>query len=167
MTFDDVLAVVIGIEQGFTDNPHDPGNWTGGKVGVGSCRGTKYGISAAAYPDLDIAKLTLDQAKGIAKRDYWDRFHCDDFDPRIGEQVFDAAYNGAHPALWLQQAAGVRPDGIMGPQTVAAVQAVDPLKIIMRFDGYRLDYLASCKDLPAFAGGWMRRIAVMLREGAA
>jgi lysozyme family protein len=166
MTFDDVFAVVIGIEKGFTDSPTDLGNWTGGKIGVGSCRGTKYGISAARYPDLDIAKLTLEQAKAIAKRDYWDRYHCDEFDPHIGEQVFDAAYNGGHPALWLQQAAGVRPDGIIGAGTIAAVKAIDAVKVCARFDAYRLDYMASLDAWPSFSRGWAHRIATMLREGA-
>lgn len=166
-SFDDAFATVMGVEKGFTNNPQDPGNWTSGKVGVGACRGTNHGISAASYPDLDIRALTLDQCKAIAKRDYWDKYQCDEFDPRIGEQVFDAAYNGGHPAQWLQQSAGVRPDGAIGPQTVAAVKALDPRQIIMRFDSYRLDYLASCRDLPDFAGGWMRRIATNLMQGAA
>jgi lysozyme family protein len=167
MTFDDVFALVIGFEKGFTDSPADAGNWTGGKVGVGSCRGTKYGISAASYPDLDIGKLTLEQAKAIARRDYWTRYHCDEFDPRIGAQVFDAAYNGGHPALWLQQASGAKPDGVIGAATVASVKAADPVKICARFDAYRLDYMASLDAWPSFSRGWTHRIATMLRESAA
>lgn len=165
-SFDDAFAALIDVEKGFTNNPLDPGNWTSGRVGIGVCRGTKFGISAGAYPDLDIANLMLAQAKTIAKRDYWDRYQCDEFDPRIGFQVFDAAYNGAHAALWLQQAAGALPDGQIGAQTVAAVKAVDPLKVIMRFDSYRLDYLAGLNN-PTFADGWMHRVATNLRKGAA
>lgn len=165
-SFDDAFAALINVEKGFTDSPVDPGNWTGGRVGVGACRGTKFGISAGAYPDLDIKNLTIEQAKTIAKRDYWDRYQCDEFDPRIGYQVFDAAYNGAHAALWLQQSVGAVPDGHIGPATVAAVKAADPDKIVMRFDSYRLDYLADLKS-PTFADGWMHRIATNLRIGAA
>ena len=164
-SFDSAFAALIDVEKGFTNEPLDPGNWTGGRVGVGACRGTKFGISAASYPDLAIADLTLDQAKAIAKRDFWDKYSCDQFDPRIGFQVFDAAYNGAHAALWLQQSAGVKPDGSIGPVTIAAVKAVDPLKIMMRFDSYRLDYLASLSN-PTFADGWMHRVATNLRRGA-
>lgn len=167
MTFDDAFAAVIHIEQGFTDNPSDPGNWTGGRDGVGACRGTKYGISAAAYPDLDIKALTLDQAKALAKRDYWDIYRCDEFDPRIGFQVFDAAYNGGHAAQWLQQAAGAHPDGEIGPVTVAAVRAADPLRVVMKFDSYRLAYLAGLDAFPSFGKGWVRRIAANLLRGAA
>lgn len=164
-SFDDAFAALINIEQGFTGNPTDPGNWTGGRVGVGACRGTKYGISAGAYPDIDIKNLTLAQAKALAKRDYWDKYQCDQFDPRIGFQVFDAAYNGGHPALWLQEATGAYPDGHIGPATVAAVKALDPLKVIMRFDASRLDYMADIPGL-TFDDGWMHRIATNLRKGA-
>ena len=166
-SFDETYAFVMGIEKGFTDNPADPGNWTGGRVGVGVCRGTKCGISAARYPDLDIRNLSPDQCKALAKRDYWDVFHCDEFDPRIGSQLFDFAYNGGPAARSLQQAAGVHADGRIGPATVAAVKASNPDKIVARIDAYRLEYLASCKDLPAFAGGWMRRIAANLFRGFA
>lgn len=165
-SFDDAFATLINVEQGFTNNPLDSGNWTGGRINVGVCRGTKYGISAAAYPDIDIKALTLAQAKGLAKRDYWDKYQCDQFDARIGFQVFDAAYNGGHPALWLQQAAGAVPDGHIGDATITAVKAIDPDKIIMRFDAARLDYLADLRNA-TFAFGWMHRIASNLRKGAA
>lgn len=166
-SFDDAFTALIGNEGGFTDNPSDPGNWTGGRVGVGSCRGTKYGVSAGAYPDLDIARLTLEQAQSLAKAKYWDKYQCDQFDPRIGFQIFDAAYNGGHPAQWLQQAAGVRPDGDIGPTTIAAVNAADPRQIVMRFDSYRLQYMASLDVWPSFGRGWARRIAANLARGAA
>jgi lysozyme family protein len=164
-SFDEAFTALMNVERGFTDYPSDPGNWTGGRVGVGACRGTKYGISAASYPNLDIKALTLDQARAIAKRDYWDVYHCDEFDGRIGFQVFDAAYNGGHAARWLQQAAGADADGEIGPATIAAVKAADPLKVVMRFDAYRLQYMA---DIPGstFDDGWMRRIAANLLRGA-
>ncbi len=165
-SFDDAFAALINIERGFTDNPSDPGNWTSGKIGVGSCRGTKFGISAAAYPDLDIVNITLEQAKSIAKKKYWDKYQCDQFDVRIGYQIFDAAFNGGHPAMWLQQSVGVKADGDIGQATIDAVRSADPLKVQMRFDAYRLQYMAECKDSPAFANGWMNRIATNLLRGA-
>jgi len=63
--FDRMFDLVACHEGGFTDNAADPGNWTGGAIGAGLCRGTKFGISAAAYPELDIAGITLDAAKEI------------------------------------------------------------------------------------------------------
>jgi hypothetical protein len=46
----------------------DPGNWTGGKVGKGQLKGTKYDVSAAAFPKENIAGLTKDKAIAIYKR---------------------------------------------------------------------------------------------------
>ena len=63
--FKQAFRVVVGEEGGFTANPADPGNWSGGRCGVGRCVGTKYGISGAAYPDLDINALDLTSAEGI------------------------------------------------------------------------------------------------------
>lgn len=164
--FDDAFAALMNVEKGFTNNPLDPGNWTGGRVGVGACRGTNFGISAGSFPDIDIKNLKIEQAKVLAKRRFWDKYRCDEFDPRIGFQIFDAAYNGGHPALWLQEACGAYPDGNIGDATVAAVKTLDPMKIVMRFDAARLDFLADCKE-PTFADGWMHRIATNLRKGAA
>ena len=49
--------VVLGTEKGYQNDPRDPGNWTGGAVDQGTLRGTNFGISAASYPTLDIARL--------------------------------------------------------------------------------------------------------------
>jgi lysozyme family protein len=110
--------------------------------------------------------LSLEVAKAIAKREYWDRYQCDQFDGRIAYQVFDASYNGGHPAQWLQMAAGVTADGVIGAQTVAAVRAADPCKIVALFNAARLDYMADCPG-DTFDDGWMRRIGKCLRIGAA
>ena len=56
--FERCFAFTLGAEGGYSNNPADPGNWTGGAVGNGELRGTNFGISASAYPQLDIANLT-------------------------------------------------------------------------------------------------------------
>jgi lysozyme family protein len=107
----------------------------------------------------DMHDLKLDQAQAIAKAKYWDVYQCDQFDSRVAFQVFDAAYNGGHPAQWLQQAVGVTADGVIGTQTIAAVRSSDPLKIILKFDAYRLQYMAGLGVWNDYSKGWVRRIA--------
>lgn len=158
-SFDDAFYKLIGNEGGYSNNPADPGGET--MYGV-----TKRVAQANGYQG-DMHALTLDAAKAIAKSQYWDKYQCDQFDSRIGFQVFDAAYNGGHPAQWLQQAAGVTADGAIGPETIAAVRAIEPLKIIMRFDAYRLQYLGNLGTWPTFGHGWANRIANNLIQGAA
>jgi lysozyme family protein len=66
--FDDSFKELIGQEGGVTKNPKDPGDWTGGKVGVGILKGTKLGIAANTYPHLDIENLTVADAKTIYRK---------------------------------------------------------------------------------------------------
>ncbi|KAF3997560.1 glycoside hydrolase family 108 protein [Glaciimonas immobilis] len=155
--FADAFTALIGNEGKYSNNPADPGGET--MWGV-----TKRVAVANGYTG-NMRDLTLDVAQTIAKTQYWDKYRCDEFDAHIGFQVFDAAYNGGHPAQWLQQACGAVVDGAIGPGTIAAVCAADPMKVVMRFDAYRLQYLASLK-MPTFADGWMNRIANNLLIGA-
>jgi lysozyme family protein len=157
-SFDDAFAALIGNEGGYSNNPADPGGET--IFGVTARVARAWGYAG------DMKDLPLDTAKAIAKKNYWDAYQCDQFDPRIGFQVFDTAYNGGKPAQWLQQAAGVKADGVIGSITVAAVRAADPMKIIMRFAAYRLQYLGNLPTWPSFGHGWANRIANNLIRGA-
>lgn len=60
---------------------------------------------------------------------------------------------------WLQEAAGVTADGVIGAVTLTTLAAADPDKIIMRFDAARLKYLAALGTWPSFGRGWVIRIA--------
>src|SRR5689334_21475768 len=102
------LEVVFGAEGGLSLMSSDPGNWTGGKVGEGNLIGTKYGISAAAYPKLDIPNLTLAQATKIYERDYWNVIHGDTLATGVDLAAFDAAVmSGAGTARnWLLRSIG-------------------------------------------------------------
>jgi lysozyme family protein len=158
-TFDDAFTALMVNEGGYVDNPADPGGAT--RWGCTERVARAHGYTGA------MQDLPQSFAHDVAKAEYWDKYLCDQFDGRIGFQVFDAAYNGGHPAQWLQMAAGVTADGQIGAQTIAAVRATDPLKIIMRFDAARIRYLDSLPVWPAFGKGWMNRIADNLIRGAA
>ncbi len=138
--FDKAFDRLIGHEGGYTNNPADDGNWTGGKQGRGIIGGTKYGIAAASYPYVSIKDLTLEQAKAIYQRDYWDsigKAH-----PAIKFQLFDAAVNhGKGNAIrMLQKAVGVLDDGVWGKVSQAALDKLDHNDVLMRFLGFRLKF---------------------------
>lgn len=166
--FADCFAALIGNEGAYTNSSTDRGNWTSGQIGVGTLKGTKYGISAMSYPTLDIANLTLDAAQQIYRADYWNRFGGDLLDPALAFQVFDGAVNsGVGPAVrWLQSAAGVTADGVIGPVTAAAIAAHQPKALIAAFNGYRLQYMAQAAAWPTYSKGWALRIAGNLIKGA-
>lgn len=168
-SFDDSFEALIGNEGAFTDDRNDRGNWTGDQVGAGQLKGTKYGISAMSYPTIDIANLTLDAAKQIYRKDYWNRFGGDLLDPALAFQVFDGAVNSGISASikWLQAAAGAPADGVLGPVTMAAITARESKALIAAFNGYRLKYMIGISTWPTYSKGWASRIADNLIKGAA
>lgn len=81
-------------EGGFQNDPDDDGNWTGGAKGKGTCKGTKYGISARMYPNEDIANLTEERAIEIYLKDYYLPLKLEEIkSPRIRWKLFDIAIN--------------------------------------------------------------------------
>lgn len=158
-SFDDAFDALIGNEGGYVNNPADPGGAT--------CWGVTERVARAHGYTGPMQALPKETAKVIAKKLYWDPLHLDQFDPRVAFQIFDASYNGGHPVIWLQGAAGVPVDGLIGPATIAAVQAVDPLRFLLRWNALRLTYFTSLKTWPTFGKGWANRIASNLKKGAA
>jgi lysozyme family protein len=156
--FDDAFAALIGNEGGYSNNPADPGGETMWGVTARVARASGY---AGAMKDMP-----RDIARTISKKLYWDPLHLDSFDPRVAFQIFDANYNGGHCVIWMQGAAGAKVDGLIGPQTIAAVQAVAPWQFILRWNALRLRYYTSLKTWQTFGKGWTNRIADNLKRGA-
>jgi lysozyme family protein len=151
--FDQCFDKLISHEGGYVNDPRDPGGET------------KYGISKRAYPQVDIKNLTLDAAKAIYKRDYWDRAQCDKLPPQLAYLLFDAAVNsGIGQAIrFLQRAVNLADDGVIGPMTLAAVGRVDAEAISARFLGQRLEFMTKLTTWDTFGKGWARRIADQLK----
>lgn len=162
MNFDHAFERLIGHEGGLSLDPNDRGNWASGKIGVGELVGTKFGVSAMAYPHMDIRNLTLAEAKAIYRADYWGR--ADDLPDAVRFDFFDAAVNSGYrqAAKWLQRAAGAMDDGIIGPKTILAVRMADPQLLAKRFNGHRLRAMADMPAWPSQGRGWARRIAANL-----
>lgn len=120
--WDQAFQIVVGIEAGLSVDPKDPGNWTP----QGVLRGTKYGISAHSFPNEDIANLTLDRAKLLAKPLFWDTIRGDLLPPSLALLMFDSSYNEGPPVAirHLQLALGVLDDGDFGERTLAGVRSV-------------------------------------------
>lgn len=162
------LDRILGHEGGFQRDPADPGNWTGGAPGSGVLVGTRWGISAAAYPTLDIPNLTIADAGAIYRRDYLARLGVARFADGIQFQMLDAAiHSGIRTAVRMaQRALGVKDDGMVGPNTIAALSAIGASDFIMRFLAERLDYLSGLRTWDVYSKGWTHRIAANLRYGA-
>ena len=169
MDFDTAFDRLIGHEGGFSADPKDPGNWTGGRPNAGELKGTKFGIAANTYPDLDIRNLTLEQARSIYRRDWWLKAGADQLDGAIVFQLWDFAVNAGMGTARraLQRAVGVADDGNVGAVTIAAVKALTVPDVILRFNAQRLRHYTALSTWPTYGKGWTNRVAGQLDYAAA
>ena len=147
MSFDKAFALTVGVEGGYVNDPADPGGET------------RYGISKRAHPDVDIKSLTLDQARDIYRRDYWQAASCDSMPERIGHLVFDCAvHHGVKTAIkLLQRALKVADDGEFGPITRGTLTARDTNETADLLMAQRMLYLMTCSAWPTYKLGWAKR----------
>jgi lysozyme family protein len=154
VSFEQAVAMVLKHEGGYSNDPRDPGGET------------RFGISKRAYPDVDILRLTEDEAKAIYKRDYWDKLRPDELPQELAICVFDCAVNmGRDKAIrLLQRACGVAQDGVMGGNTLAAAnRLVDP---VVRFSAERIIAYTGIRGFDTFGKGWLRRTVSVALEAS-
>lgn len=146
--YDKAFDLLMINEGGYVNDKHDKGGET------------KYGISARAYPDLEIKNLTLDQAKGIYFRDYWLRCKCDKIADALSVAVFDYAVNsGVKRAIKdLQKVLRVEVDGVIGNQTLGACARLPLKTIVTQYLNARMDLLTSLPSFARYGKGWTARI---------
>ena len=135
-----------------TNDPKDPGGLT------------KYGISKKAYPNEDIANLTLERAKELFRRDYWKVCSCDILPDCLSVVICDTAYNcGTVTAKKiLQRSLNLVDDGIFGKKTFAAVEEISKdrkalISCISLYNVKRLEYYQSLKTWQTYGKGWANR----------
>ena len=145
--FERCLVHILAHEGGYSVNPRDPGGET------------KYGISKRAYPEINIASLTIERAKEIYKADYWRPLSADDLPAGVALQAFDFGVNAgvSRSAKLLQRIAGVPEDGKVGPKTIAAIGKMEPSQVISRFTAGRMDHYRALSAWSTFGKGWTRR----------
>ena len=151
--FDDIIEKVLEHEGGLVDDPKDAGGLT------------NMGISQRAYPDEDIRGLTVERAKELYKRDYWDRYRTGDLPDRLRHIYVDMCINmgGGRAIKILQEACNsknatkIDVDGGIGPATIKAATNVEPF----RLRAYRVMFYAELvmkkPEQERFWVGWFRR----------
>ncbi len=138
------LPVTLAYEGGLSTIRSDPGNWTGGVVGVGTLKGTNFGIAASSHPSLDIAHLTKADAQAIYDREYWTPAACEALPAGLDLSHFDATVNSGRgrSAKWLK-----------------ATGAGDTSAKIHAYASARLASLHSFATWATFGKGWSARVA--------
>lgn len=155
--FEKAVNYVIKNEGGYVFDEDDPGGET------------NYGISKRSYPTLNIRDLTLENAKKIYYRDFWQKGKFEEIDDeKVATQVFDLSVNlGIRSAVIVLQR-GVRSvginvleDGLMGPQTLSAVSNSDPRCLLAAIKseaaGYYRQITVKNPSQQKFLKGWLNR----------
>ena len=151
--FDEIIDIVLEHEGGYVNDPDDPGGLT------------NYGISAKAYPDEDIKELTVERAKELYKRDYWDRYRTGDLPDRLRHIYVDMCINmgGGRAIKILQEACNsknsnkIDVDGGMGPMTIKAATSVEEFRLRAFRVLYYAELIMKKPNLEKFWVGWFRR----------
>jgi lysozyme family protein len=167
MTPNDVIDGILVREGGYVDHPADKGG------------STKYGITQATLADWrgkqatveDVKALTETEAREIYREQYITRPGFLSIENEaVRTLAIDCAVNhGVKPAVkLLQEAARVFTDGILGPNTLAAVNRMTAAVLYRRLCAARVrlygQIITKNPTQAVFAAGWANRIADFIQE---
>lgn len=114
-------------------DPSDPGGLT------------KYGIDQRSHPKTDVANLTEEQATAIYKKEYWDRYKCNQYPKALGEVIFNCCVNCGYGRASKILAA------LSKPPTASA--------FLDEQEGFYRRLAKSKPSLNKFLKGWLNRTA--------
>lgn len=149
--FEESIEIILKHEGGYVNNPDDPGGET------------NWGISKRSYPDVDIKKLTKDDAKEIYYKDYWNKilgYRIND--QRIANQLMDFAVNAGvkRCTKMVQELLKLEKTGNFGDITLSYLNSVNYDMFLLRFKLKRIEYyvkIAKRKSLRQFLYAWVKR----------
>jgi lysozyme family protein len=161
-TDDDAIDLVMRLEGGFSDNPLDPGG------------ASNFGITLTALSEYlgksaskeDVRNLSVETARDIYKKRYLTGVAS-----RISSVQVKAAYLGLATSVgpgqaskFFQVAIGeidnlpVSADGILGPETVQRINAIDPDLLIETVNCKAARFYESLSMFQKSGPFWMRRL---------
>lgn len=161
--FDRAIDFIFEVEGYVSNHKADAGGYT------------KYGIAQKSHPNVNVRTLTLDGAKAIYKKDYWDACKCEEFDEAVGLYVMDFAVNSGTgtAAKALQKCANrlisgkaespLVVDGKIGPKSIEAIKGLNQKALVSALHAFRTAFFFSIVKKNAsqnvFLKGWMNRLA--------
>ena len=157
---------ILKWEGGFVNDPADLGGATNMGVTIGAWKSCGYDKDGDGDIDVDDLRLLTreDVVNRVLKPHYWDRWKADDIKSQsVANILVDWVWaSGAHGIKIPQRLLGVSVDGIVGPKTLAAVNARNPRELFDMIKIARFDFIEDiCRKRPAnnkFKRGWMNRI---------
>lgn len=158
--FDAALSAVLVHEGGYVDHPKDPG----GATNLGITHKTLANWrKVVPWWDLDkseIKNLTRDEAARIYRAKYWDLIRGDQLPAGIDYAVLDFAVNSgpARAAKALQRIVKAKVDGLIGPDTLRALDQYVVASVINQLCDDRMAFLQRLPTFGVFGRGWTSRV---------
>ena len=157
MKFETCLSETLKWEGGWSNHPHD----TGGA--------TMRGIIQRVYdawrkrnnlPRRSVRAIEEAELQAIYRENYWQLVRGDELPEGIDLAVFDYGVNSgpSRAVSHLQEILNIKVDGNMGPVTIDAVNAADPVDTVKKLCERRRKFVRQIKSYPTFGKGWNRRI---------
>lgn len=146
-------------EGGYVNHPQDPG----GRTNLGVTQRVWEEWVGRESNEKEMRSLTPAMVAPLYKRKFWDACKCDELPAGVDYLVFDFAVNAGpgRSAKILQTAVGTTPDGAIGPKTLAAVRAQDPVALIDKFSDAKEAFYRSLPTFETFGKGWLNRVAAV------
>jgi lysozyme family protein len=167
MTRDQIIAMILELEGGYSNNPADPGGATNHGITqryLDNARRTRPTLP------VSVKDITPADATSLYAADQWQAVKGDSLPAHVAAVAFDGAVNEGPGTVvtLLQQALNLKVDGIMGPGTVAAATA-NPKAAQLLAAHRAAHYAKSAVARPAeleFVQGWMNRVLDVYTRGA-
>jgi lysozyme family protein len=150
------FQAVLKHEGGFVNHPRDPG----GMTNLGVTKKVWEDFVGREVDEREMRALTPDVVKPLYKKNYWDKIKGDQLPSGVDYAAYDLAVNSGtgRAAKYLQQIAGVHADGVIGPKSMEAILACDPVQTVDAICDMRLDFLQRLPTWNTFGKGWGRRV---------
>lgn len=165
-----LVPFILQWEGGFVNDPDDLGGATNKGITIGTF--TEYrrkkGLKAPTVEDLK--NISDAEWHDVFKSLYWDRWKADGINSQsVANIIVDWVWaSGVHGIKRPQKLLGVVADGLVGPKTIAAVNAADPKKLFDAIKADRAKFIDEiCKARPKnekYRKGWMNRINAIKYE---
>ena len=170
--WDQAFKQMLASEGGFTDDERDNGN----QLPDGRKGSTMLGVTQFNWERHlghkvthdHMRRLTPADVKPLYKKKYWDVVRADELPSGIDYLVFDMGVNAGpgRSIKLLQAAVGVTPDGGLGPITMSAVWAADPVRLIQDFSDAKEEFYRCLDDFPVYGTGWLNRVAAVKQKAS-
>lgn len=165
-----LIPFILQWEGGFVNDPDDLGGATNKGITIGAFAEYKKRKGQKAPTVTDLKNISDAEWNDVFKSLYWDRWKADEIkNQSVANILVDWVWaSGSHGIKRPQRLLGVKADGIVGKQTIAALNAMDAATIFRMIKDDRARFIDEiCKARPKnekYRKGWMNRINAIRYE---